>query len=883
MAYDRTPLQPFLAPVGAVLFGASPEAGSLGHGLLQNLRGGTLGERLHIVSEKHADIDGLPCHASLSQIQAPLTLALVATPAQSVPEIVAACALRGIRAAVVFSAGLRPATPAGAELRAIAGRHRLRLFGPQALGYILPHAGLNVTPMTLSVPPGNLALVSQSATVCASILDWSHNDEFGFSAIFAPGESDDLELPEILDYLAGDPRTESILLYLEGLRDARGFLSAVRAAASIKPVIAVKAGKGATSARVAAAHGGVRVDRDDAFDAALSRAGVLRVGALGDMFSAARALTTPRKPGSNRLAIVSNGGGPAVMALDQAEQLAIAPAQLTPPSEERLRRLVPGSWSVGNPVDVMFDTDPKRFVDAMNICLDDPGVDAVLAILTPNAYVEPLAVAQATIVAAEKTDKPVFTCWLGEVHARTSRAAFARARFPTFRTPENAVSAFAFMVNWVRNQALLLEMPPALSSYVAPDVDAARAIIGKALAEQRQALTLPEAKAVLATFHIPVSQTVLARSPTEAVQVAERLGYPLAMKTVLPAGAPKTTPGVRLQLRSAPEVALAFREFAASGNAPDGVLIEPQVAKPEGRWLAVGIRQDRLFGPLISLSESGIAPVIYDARALALPPLNRRLIDAMLDTPYVARLLGALPGKPAVATAPLRDILLRTSELASELPWVRSLEITSLIADSAGAVAVAVSIAVQPLPVERERYGHMAICPYPAQLESQVMLKDGSRCTLRPIRPEDTAALQAFVRQLSAQSKRLRFFGALSELPVHHLARYAQIDYGRDMVIVAASESDGRAVILGEARYSILLDGKSGEFAVAIADNMSGKGLGTCLMKRLIDAARGQGLRILRGEVLASNEATLRLLEALGFMVNLTDDKNVVEASRRLA
>jgi len=882
MAQYRTPLQPFLAPVGAVLFGASQEPGSLGHGLLLNLRSGALARRLHIVSERHSEIDGIACHRSLSQIQAPLSLALIATPAPTVPEIVDHCGRRGIHAAVVFSGGLRPTTAAGARLRELAARHNVRLFGPQALGYIVPHAGLNLTPVTQAVPAGNLALVSQSAAVCANILDWSHNDEFGFSAIFAPGESDDLELPAILDYLAGDPHTESILLYLEGLRDARGFLTSVRAAASIKPVIAVKAGKSATSARIAEAHSGVRVDRDDAFDAALRRAGVLRVRALGDMFSAARALTTPRKPRSNRLAIVSNGGGPAVMALDQAEQLAITLAQLAPPTEDRLRQLVPGSWSAGNPVDVLFDTGPKRFVEAITTCLDDPGVDAVLAILTPNVYVDPLAVARATIGAVEQAVKPVFTCWLGEVHARSSRAAFARARFPTFRTPENAVSAFAFMVNWVRNQAMLLEMPPALSSYVAPDVAAARAIIDGALAERRLALTLPEAKGVLAAFHIPVSQTVLATSPTAAVHIADRLGYPLAMKPALAAGTPKAAGSVRLQLRSAPEVALAFRELTAAGHTPAGVLIEPQVSKPEGRWLAIGIRQDRLFGPVISLSESGIAPVIYDARAVALPPLNTRLIDALLDTPYVARLLGAVPGKPAVAAEPLRRILLRTSEMASELPWLHSLEISSLIADSAGAVAVDVAIAVQPLPEERERYGHMAICPYPAQLESEATLKDGSRCTLRPIRPEDTAALQDFVRHLSAHSKRLRFFSALSELPMHQLARYAHIDYGRDMVIVATGERDGNAVVLGEARYSILPDGKSGEFAVVIADEMVGKGLGARLLNRLVDAAREHGLSLLRGEVLASNEPTLRLLEALGFTVNLTDDHTLVEVSQRL-
>lgn len=883
MAHYRTPLQPFLAPAGVVLFGASPQPGSFGHGLLVNLRASPLATRLHIVSQTRTDIDGLPCHASVAQIQAPLSLALIATPAQRVAEVVDACGRRGIRAAVVFSAGLRPDTPAGAQLKDVAARHKVRLFGPNALGYILPHAGLNLTPITLSVPAGNLALVSQSATVCANILDWSHNDEFGFSAIFSPGESDDLELPEIIDYLAGDPQTESILLYLEGLRDARGFLSSVRAAASIKPVIAVKAGKGASSARIAEAHSGARVDRDDAFDAALRRAGVLRVHALGDMFSAARALTTPRKPRSNRLAIVSNGGGPAVMAIDQAEQQAITLAPLESHSQERLRQLLPGSWSAGNPIDVMFDTGPERFVDAITTCLDDPGVDAVLAILTPNIYVDPLAVAQATIAAAAQAAKPVFTCWLGEVHARSSRAAFARARFPTFRTPENAVAAFAFMVNWVRNQAMLLEMPPALSSYIAPDVTAARAIIELALADGRTALTLPEAKAILAAFHIPVSQTVLAHSPTEAVHIADRLGYPLAMKPALSAGTPKASGSSRLQLRSAPEVALAFRELAASGHAADGVLIEPQVSKPNGRWLAIGIRQDSLFGPVISLSESGIAPVIYNARAVALPPLNARLIDALLDTPYVARLLGPLPGKPAVAAEPLRDILLRTSEMASELPWLHSLEIGSLIADSVGAIAVDVSIGIQPLPAERARYDHMAIWPYPAQLESDVVLKDGSHCTLRPIRPEDTAALQDFVRQLSVHSKRLRFFGALTELPLHQLARYAQIDYGRDMVIVATREHDGGTVILGEARYSILMDGQTGEFAVAIADHMTGKGLGVRLMKRLIDAAQEQGLSILRGEVLADNEPTLRLLEGLGFVVNLTDDRDVVEVTRRLA
>jgi acetyltransferase len=881
MSPYRTPLQHFLAPSGIVFFGASPESGSFGHGLLHNLRNGAFASRLHVVSRKHAELDGHPCYATLGDIRAPLSLALIATPAQFVPDIVEACVQRGIRAAVVFSSNLRPDTPAGMRLNEIVARSNIRLFGPHALGYILPHANINLTPIILPVPAGNLALVSQSGTVCANILDWNHNEEFGFSAIFVPGESDDIELPEILDHLASDRKTESILLYLEGLRDARGFLSAVRAAASIKPVIAVKAGQGPMSARIAKAHSGARVDRDDAFDAALRRAGVLRVRGIGDMFAAARALTTPRKPRGNRLSVIANGGGPAVMALDQAEDLGMTLARLSPQTQEQLATLVPGSWATDNPVDVLFDTDPERFVSAITACLDDPGVDGALAILTPNTYVDPLAVAEATIAAGEKAQKPVFTCWLGEMHARSARAAFAKARFPTFRTPENAVAAFAYLANWVRDQELLLEAPAALSSYLAPNVELAHGIIKNALSQGRHNLSLPEAKEVLSAFHIPVTPTLLATTPTEAVNIANRLRYPLSMRAVPSPNQPRATVAARQHLRSAPEIALAFREFSASGAAAGGVLIEPQASKPDGRWLAISIRHDLLFGPVISLSESGIASFIYDVRNCALPPLNARLIFAMLQEPHLARLLGPLPGKQPVAIPPIHEILQRTSELASELPWVHRLEISAL-ADSDGIVVVDVSIEIQTLPETRDRYGHMAICPYPLQLESVETLKDGSQCALRPLRPEDTAALQDFVRNLSARSKRLRFFSALSELPRHQLAHYAQIDYGREMVIVATGERDGQPVLLGEARYSIMMDGKSCDFAVVIADEMAGKGLGARLMNRLMDAARERGLSVIRGQVLADNESMIGLMESLDFIVQLTDDENTVDVLRRL-
>lgn len=874
MTSQRSPLQPFVKAASIVLIGASPNPSSLAHRLLCNLLAGGFAARLHLVSPRHTTIDGLPCHASLDALAARCSLALIVTPAHTVAATLADCARKGIRAAIIYSSVPREEA---AALRRLAAHQGMRLYGPHALGFILPHARLNLTPLIRPVPGGNLALIVQSAAWCAHILDWNHSDESGFSAIFIPGESVDLDLPEILDYLASDPKTESILLYLEGVNDAHRFLSAVRAVASVKPVIAIKAGIYPSSSAIAEAHSGRPNGRDDAFDAALRRAGVLRVRSIGDMFSAARALTTPKKPQGNRLAIVCNGGGPAVLAADLAIERGIVLAELAQTTRDRLVRTPLARWSTGNPVDILFDASPERYAETIAACLADPGVDGVLVILVPTTFTDPLAVAQACIQAAQGSEKPVLACWLGENETRAGRCHLAHQRFPTFRTPESAMTAFAFMVDWRRNQALLQETPPALTSYRAPHTEAARAILKQALDEGRSELTLPEAKEVLSAFHIPVSQTVLATTPTEAVKAADQLGYPLAMKSATP-GSPRR---VRLHLRSAPEVVLAFRELEAAG-ARQGVLIEPQVRKPEGRELAINIRTDRVFGPVISLSESGIAAEIYDVRSVALPPLNPRLISEMIGVPHVARLLGPLRGMPAVALAPLTDILLRVSELASELPCVRELNIGSLVADAAGAIVVGAHIAVQPPPPDAQRYAHMAIAPYPSQLASDCLLKDGTACLIRPIRPEDAIPFQSFVRALSTRSKYFRFFNTVSELPQHQLARYTQIDYGRELTLLAIRENDGQQVVLGEAHYATLPDEKSCDFAVVIADDMAGKGLGMRLMNCLMAAARAQGLSSIQGQVLADNEPMLGLMEALDFMVMLTDDESVVEVSRPL-
>jgi acetyltransferase len=856
----------------------------MGLALLHNLLEGGYTGALYVISDQHETIDGVACHPTLDSLGRPVMLALIAVDAPAALDVVATCVRSRVPAAILYSQGFRTAEQVSAgylsRLREIAAAGRLRLFGPHAFGIVQPYSRLNLTPSRIKLNRGNLALVSQSASVCANILDWSHGDGRGLSGVFVPGIAADIGLAEILDYLATDYRTECILLYLEGIADTRSFLSAVRAAASVKPVIALKAGQVPLSAQVAEDHNGVEGGGDAAFDAALRRAGVLRVRSVGDMFSAARALTTRTMPRGGRLGIVTNGAGPAVMAIDEIVRHQLELADLSPTTLVRLSELPRDDWSRDNPVGIRYDADPHRYVTATTCCLADPNIDGLLVILAPNDCVDPLAVAEALVAAHAHSEKPVLACWLGENSVRAARIAFCAANFPVFRTPENAVVAYAYMVNWVRNQVLLRETPAALSSYVAPDRQAACTIIDRALLGGRRWLGQRETKSVLEAFHIPVSPTLLAATPGEAMQAAQRIGYPVTMKVEMDRTVPADMGRMRRHLRSAPEVTLAWRELTAS-EMPSSVLIEPDVTRPLGRWLAIAIHVDPLFGPVITLSESGIASEVYDARALALPPLNPRLVDELLSVPYVARLLGPLRGMPAVAARPLRDILLRVSELASELPWLRHLEISALVADDRDALVVDATIDLQDAEHDPTRYRHMAICPYPAQLVKVIQLRNGSEVMLRPIRPEDASPLQTFVRGLSTHSKRLRYFSTVSELPQHALAHATQIDYGRQLTLVAVREGNDTEV-LGEAEYTTLPDGLTCDFAIIVADTMAGQGLGKILMRNLIDAAQRQGLKTVRGDVAASNEPMLGLMESLGFLTMLTDDPETVEVILRL-
>lgn len=876
-------LSPLFAPRSVAVIGASNRPESVGGVVFKNMLESGYQGKLYPINPGQTEIQGQRAYASVEQIGEAVDLAVIATKAATVPEIIEACGQHGVRAAVILSAGFSEAGEAGKALeRAVlenARRYGVRLIGPNCLGIMRPSVGLNATFSNGGAKAGNLALISQSGALCTAILDWAHPNDVGFSSIISMGATADVDFGEILDYLVSDPQTESILLYIEGIHHSRSFMSALRAATRIKPVILVKVGRHEAGSKAAFSHTGALVGADDVFDAALRRAGVVRVDTIVQLFSAAKALSTRFHPAGNRLAIVTNGGGPGVMASDRAADLGVSMATLTDDTIRQLNAALPENWSHGNPVDIVGDATAERYRDAVTLCMQDPGVDGVLAILTPQAMTQPLQAAQAVITVARKFNKPLVACWMGEAQVAESRSAFAQAKIPSFRTPEPAVEIFSFIAAYYRNQKLLLQTPGPLSQHQAPDVEGARFLIEGALAERRTVLNEIESKAVLAAFHIPIAKTVIARSPNEALLLAEELGLPVVMKINSPDISHKSdSGGIRLNLGNAQAVRTAYHEIiqAVQENRPnariDGVVIEPMAVKPNGRELMLGVTTDPIFGPVITFSAGGTMVEVLADRAVALPPLNSFLVRDMISRTHVARLLGAFRHMPPIDMTALEDVLLRVSEMVCELPWIKEMDINPLIVDEQGAIAADARFAVGFPTPSTHRYAHMAIHPYPTHLINHWQLPDGEEIIIRPIRPEDAELEQVFVRGLSEESKYFRFMDSLQELTQNMLVRFTQIDYDREMALVAVLEQDKQEIELGVCRYITNPDGSSCEFALVVADAWQHKGIGLKLMSSLMEVAAAKGLKLMEGEVLASNHAMLALVERLGFTVRTSEE-----------
>lgn len=883
--FDKHYLTPLFAPQSVAVIGASDRASSIGGIVVRNLLGAAYRGRVYAVNPKYRSVAGVRCYRAMADLPERAELAVVATPSITVPEVIEDCGKAGTSAAAILTAGFAEIGSVGLALQdrvvTIARRHGVRLVGPNCLGIMRPQLGLNATFSCGNAPDGELALVSQSGALATAIVDWARPNGIGFSSVISLGASADVDFGEVLDYLVVDGHTKHILLYIEGIRDARRFMSALRAAARVKPVIALKVGRHAAGSRAAVSHTGALVGADDVFEAALARAGAVRVTTIGQLFAVAQGLTAHIRPRGNRLAIITNGGGPGAMATDCAADLGMPLAQLTQQTMQKLDAGLPPNWSHGNPLDLVGDANAERYRTAVAACMADDNVDGVLAMMVPTAVADSAETARALIEGVQKSDKPLITCWMGEQQAAAGRKVFLKHRIPTFRTPEPAVELFSHLAAYTRNRKLLMQTPGPLAKTQSMDIGAAQLIIEGAVGEKRDVLTGIESKALLAACGIPIARSVVAHSANEALLLAQELGLPVAMKIYSPDITHKSdVGGVRLDLRTPQAVRIAYGEMMAEvgalrpGARIMGVTLEPMVQRAHGRELLLGVAQDVVFGPVITFGAGGTAVEVLRDRAVALPPLNAHLIADMIASTRISKMLGEFRGMPAVAMAALEDALLRISEMVCELPWIRELDINPLVADESGVIAVDARFVVGESSAATDRYARLAIHPYPSGLTQEWQLADGTQITMRPIRPEDAEMEMAFVRGLSADTKYFRFMDTMRELTPDMLMRFTQIDYDREMAFVATMCNGEREEEIAVGRYINNPDGESCEFAIVVGDRWQGHGIGRRMMEALIAVARGKRLKVMMGYILGNNTRMLTIAAELGFRIE-TDPQDV--------
>lgn len=882
-------LKALFAPKSVAMFGASDTADSVGQVVFKNLLEGSFEGEIYAINPKREQVQGRKAFPDLDSIGEPVDLAIVATPARTVPAIVEQCGVYGIKSMIILSAGFREVGEQGRALedkvRDAARTYGIRFLGPNCLGLIRPSIGFNATFGNNTAAEGGIALVSQSGALCTSILDWAESRDVGFSAVVSTGIAADLDFGDILDYLASDPKTHSIILYIEGLQDSRSFMSGLRAAARIKPVIAIKAGRHSEGAAASMSHTGALVGGDEAFTAALNRSGVVRVETISQVFAAAGTLSSKYKSAGNRLAIVTNAGGPAVLAADHAPEVGLELAALGEETIKALDEVLPATWSHRNPVDIIGDAPPERYREAIDICLKDQNVDGVLVILTPQAMTAPVEVAEAVVEASASNTKPIITSWMGGTQVNPARALFRQARIPTFNTPEAAVDAFHYLSAYKANQMLLLQTPGRLSlDQDEPNVEAARLIIDAALSDKRSILTEPESIALLEAFRIPTVRNGIARTAEEALVLATSMGFPVAMKIYSGDISHKSdVGGVKLNIRNAADVRGNYRELIdrVQRNRPDanleGVTVEKMHRTTNGREVMIGVISDPVFGPVISFGAGGTWVEVMQDAAIAIPPINDRLARNLISRTKIAKALGEFRNMPAANTDALVDVLLRVSNMACELPWLQEMDINPLILDETGAMAVDARIVVGIPKPSTDAYAHMAIHPYPSDLEVKFQLVDGRDVTIRPIRPEDAEIEQDFVRNLSDEAKYFRFMHAVHELTPEMLVRFTQIDYDREMALIAVTEEDGHEVEHGVVRYVTNPDRNSCEFALVISDEFQGHGIGQRMLKRLMEIALSRGLDMMEGEVLTSNHRMLELVRSMDFQVQRNKDNPGVQ------
>lgn len=870
----------FFAPTSVVLIGASDRLHSVGATVLSNLLAARAGSHpactVMAVNPRHTELQGLPVYPDIVSLPVVPELAVIATPPQTVPLLISQLAAKGTRAAVVLSAGMDADHGEGRTYRqAMLDAARpfvLRILGPNCVGILSPRSHLNASFAPTDALPGKIAFVSQSGALLTAMLDWARARSIGFSCCVSLGDVADVDYGDVLDYLATDTETQAILLYIEAIRGARKFMSAARAAARSKPVLVVKVGRAPEGARAAASHTGALTGVDAVYDAAFRRAGMLRVMTTDALFDAAETLARARPVQDEALLILTNGGGPGVMATDALVTAGGKLAELSLEARQALDQVLPDNWSHGNPVDIIGDAPAERYRQALSILLEKQPDHPLLFIHSPTAIVPSSAIARSIAPLARNARSPILACWMGDAAVAEARQVFSQSDIPQFSTPERAVQAFLQVVEYRRNQRLLMQVPSADQLSEPMNLEAARALIADVLSDGRTMLSEPEAKALMTACRIPVVETRVATTPGEARRLANEIGYPVAVKILSPDISHKTeVGGVLLDLGDGDAVeaaALALRERLHRLRplaALAGFSVQAMVRRPGAEELIVGISSDPVFGPVVLFGQGGIAVEVISDRALALPPLNEILAQDLISRTRVSALLQGYRDRPPVDTKALHHLLIQIGQVAVSLPEVIDLDLNPVLADSHGVIALDARVRVSPVNT-RCADDRLAIRPYPSALEQWLYWR-GEPLLLRPIRPEDGEAYQRFFQSLDPVDVRFRMFMTMHALRPSQLVRMTQIDYDREMAFVAVRKQaeDDPEEMLGVVRAIADPDNQDAEFAILVRSDLKGQGLGKLLMHQLIDYFQRRGTRQLIGEALPDNQALLGLVRRFGF------------------
>ncbi|RCJ26495.1 acetyl CoA synthetase subunit alpha [Nostoc sp. ATCC 43529] len=914
-AYDilRTekvnPLDAIFAAKSVAVIGASEKADSVGRTLLWNLISNPFGGIIFPVNPKRHSILGIKAYATIFDVPEVVDLAVIATPAPTVPKIISQCTDAGVKGAIILSAGFKEAGAEGVALEQQileqAHRGKMRIIGPNCLGVMSPRTGLNATFASTMARPGNVGFISQSGALCTAILDWSFRENVGFSAFVSLGSMLDVGWGDLIYYLGDDLQTKSIIIYMESIGNARSFLSAAREVALTKPIIVIKAGRTAAAAKAAASHTGALTGSDEVLDAAFRRCGVLRVNSISDLFDMAEVLAKQPRPKGLRLTIVTNAGGPGVLATDA---LIAAGGEVAPISQETiaaLNQILPAHWSHGNPIDILGDADQERYTKALEIAAKDPNSDGLLVILTPQAMTDPTQTAEKLKPYAKIAGKPILASWMGGADIAAGEMILNRHHIPTYTYPDTAARMFSYMWQSSYNLRGIYETPvmPEFDSVSGiPDRNCVEKIIQTVRQAQRTILTEFESKQILAAYGIPVVGTCIAKSKDEAVECAEKIGYPVVLKLFSEVITHKTdVGGVQLNLKDAEAVRQAYRTIESClreklQHDPDyldatnrvftelflGVTVQPMV-KMAGYELIIGSSLDAQFGPVLLFGAGGQLVEVFRDRAIALPPLNTTLARRMMEQTQIYKALKGVRGRKSVDMAALEQLMVVFSQLVAEQRWIKEIDINPLLASSEQLIALDARIILHEPNVKESELPKLAIRPYPTQYISKWTMKDGTAVTIRPIRPEDEPLMVQFHNTLSEQSVYFRYFHLIklqSRVAHERLTRICFIDYDREIALVVEYQNPQTQTreILAVGRLSKIHGTNEAEFAIVVSDRCQCQGIGTELLKRLVQISQNEQLNRITADILADNYGMQKVCEKLGFRIERTDDPTVVKA-----